>query len=185
MSMFTLSISCLTTSNLPWFMDLTFQVPVQYCSIQHWTLLTAPDTSTTEHHFHYVPATSFFLELLVIAFHSSPVAYWTPSDLEGSSSSVIFFCLFILFMEFSRKEYWSGLIFPSPVDHILSERFTMTHLSWVAPYDMAHSFIELCKPLCHDKAVIHEGELPDVQAGFRKGSLAEEPEIKLPTFTGS
>ena len=31
MSMFTLVISCLTTSNLPWFMDLTFQVPVQYC----------------------------------------------------------------------------------------------------------------------------------------------------------
>ena len=26
MSMFTLAISCLTTSNLPWFMDLTFQV---------------------------------------------------------------------------------------------------------------------------------------------------------------
>ena len=31
--MFTLAISCLTTSNLPWFMDLTFQVPMQYCSI--------------------------------------------------------------------------------------------------------------------------------------------------------
>ena len=30
MSMFTLAISRLTTSNLPWFMDLTFQVPVQY-----------------------------------------------------------------------------------------------------------------------------------------------------------
>ena len=29
---FTLAISCLTTSNLPWFVDLTFQVPVQYCS---------------------------------------------------------------------------------------------------------------------------------------------------------
>ena len=27
MSMFTLAISCWTTSNLPWFMDLTFQVP--------------------------------------------------------------------------------------------------------------------------------------------------------------
>ena len=26
--MFTLAISCLTTSNLPWFMDLTFQVPM-------------------------------------------------------------------------------------------------------------------------------------------------------------
>ena len=28
--MFTLAISYLTTSNLPWFMDLTFQVPMQY-----------------------------------------------------------------------------------------------------------------------------------------------------------
>ena len=33
MSMFTLAISYLTTSNLPWFMDLTFQVPMQYYSI--------------------------------------------------------------------------------------------------------------------------------------------------------
>ena len=30
--MFTLAISCLTTSNLPWFMDLTFQVSMHYCS---------------------------------------------------------------------------------------------------------------------------------------------------------
>ena len=28
---FTLAISCLTTSNLPWFMELTFKVPMQYC----------------------------------------------------------------------------------------------------------------------------------------------------------
>ena len=26
-------ISCLTTSSLPWFMDLKFQVPMQYCSL--------------------------------------------------------------------------------------------------------------------------------------------------------
>ena len=45
--MFTLAISCLTTSNLPWFMDLTFQVPMQYCSLQHRTLLLSPVTSTT------------------------------------------------------------------------------------------------------------------------------------------
>ena len=32
MLIFTLAISCLTTSNLPWLMDLTFQVPMQYCS---------------------------------------------------------------------------------------------------------------------------------------------------------
>ena len=37
----------------------------------------------------------------------------------------------------------------SPVDHILSEYFSMTHLSWVALHGMAHSFIEL------DKAVVH------------------------------
>ena len=46
MSRFTLTISCLTTSNLPWFMDLTFQVPMQYCSLQHQTLLLSPVTST-------------------------------------------------------------------------------------------------------------------------------------------
>ena len=44
---FTLAISCLTTSNLPWFMDLTFQVPMQYCCLQHQTLLPSPVTSTT------------------------------------------------------------------------------------------------------------------------------------------
>ena len=44
-----------------------------------------------------------------------------------------------------------------PLDHDLQELFTMTCLSWVALHGLAHSFIKLCKPLCHDKAVIHEG----------------------------
>ena len=49
---------------------------------------------------------------------------------RGSSSfSVISFCLFIVFMGFSRQESWSGLPFPSLVDHVLSELSTMTHLS--------------------------------------------------------
>ena len=39
MSMFTLAISCLTTSNLPWFTDLTLQVPMQCCTLQHQSLL--------------------------------------------------------------------------------------------------------------------------------------------------
>ena len=34
----------------------------------------------------------------------------------------------------------------------------MTCLSWVAPPSMAHCFIELCKPLHHDKAIIHKGK---------------------------
>ena len=45
--MFTLAISSLTTSKLPWFMDLTFQVPMQYCPLQHHTLLPSPVKSTT------------------------------------------------------------------------------------------------------------------------------------------
>ena len=45
-SMFTLAISCLTSPNLPQFMDLTFQVPMQYCSSQHQTLLPSPVPTT-------------------------------------------------------------------------------------------------------------------------------------------
>ena len=73
MSMLTLVISCLTMSNLPWFMDLTFQVPMQYCSLLHWTLLSIPDIVTTECHFHFGPGTSFFLELLL--YHNCPLPF--------------------------------------------------------------------------------------------------------------
>ena len=81
MLMVTLAISCLTTPNLPWFMGLTFQVSMQYCSLQHWILFSSPEISITECHFHFGPAASFFLELLAFALCSSPVAYWTLSDL--------------------------------------------------------------------------------------------------------
>ena len=52
-------------------------------------------------------------------------------------------------MGFSRQEYWSGLPFPSPVDHILSELSTITRLSWVALHGMAPSFTELNKAVVH------------------------------------
>ena len=77
MSMFTLIISCLTTSNLPWFMDLTFKVPMQYCSLQHWTLLPSPVTSTIRCCFCFGSISSFFLELFL---YQSPVAYWAPTN---------------------------------------------------------------------------------------------------------
>ena len=44
MSTFTLAISCFTTYHLPLLMDLTFQVSMQYCSLQHLALLPSPDT---------------------------------------------------------------------------------------------------------------------------------------------
>ena len=123
-------------------MDLPFQVAMQYCSSQNQTLLAPLDTSTTKCLLHFGPAASFFLELFLC---SSPVAYWTPTILVGSSSCVVSFCLFIQFMGFSRQEYWGGLPFLSPVDHVLSGLSTMTHPSWVALHGMAHSFVELYK----------------------------------------
>ena len=77
---FTLAISCLTNSNLPWFMDLTFQVPMQYCSLQHQTLLLSPVPSTAGYRFCFGSIPSFFLELFL---HWSPVAYWAPTNLGG------------------------------------------------------------------------------------------------------
>ena len=71
MLMFTLAISCLTTSSLPWFMDLTFQVPMQYCSLQRRTLLLSPVTSTTGYRCCFGSIPSFFLEF---SLHWSPVA---------------------------------------------------------------------------------------------------------------
>ena len=149
MSLFTLAISYLTTSSLDLtfqvplpVLDLTFQVPMQYCSLQHRTLLPSPVTSTTGYCFCFGSIPSFFLELFL---HWSPVAYWAPTDLGVHLSVSYLFCLFILFMGFSRQEYWSGLPFPSSVDHVLSELSTMTHTSWVALHGMSHGFIELVK----------------------------------------
>ena len=85
-------------------MDLTFQVPMQYCSLQHWALLSPPDTPTAECCFHFGSASSFLLELFL---HCS-VAYWAPTNLRNSSFSVISFFLSIVFMGFSRQEWWNG-----------------------------------------------------------------------------
>ena len=61
---------------------------------QYQTLLSPPDTSILEHHFHFGLATSLFLKLLVIVFWSSPIAYWTPSN----SREHIFWCHIILLL---------------------------------------------------------------------------------------
>ena len=49
----------------------------------------------------------------------------------------------------------------------------MTSPSWVALHCLAHNFIELHKPLCHDKAVICEG--PNLE------SVLKSRDITLPT----
>ena len=125
-------------------MYLTFQVPMQYCSLQHQTLLPSPAKSTAGY-FCFGSVSSFFLELFLLC---SSIAYWASTNL-GSSSFSVQSSPFILFMGFSRQEYWSGLPFPSPVDHVLSELFTMTCLSWGALHGLAHSLTELDKAVGH------------------------------------
>ena len=118
-------------------------IPGSYAEL----LFTASDFTFISHHsttrwcFYFGSVSSFFLELFL---HWSPVAYCAPINLGSSSFSVLYFCLFILFMGYSRQEYWSGFPFLSPMDHVLSELSTMTRPSWVALHNMAHSFIELC-----------------------------------------
>ena len=131
-------------SNLLWFMDLTFQVPMQYCSLQHQMLLPSPVRSTTGCWFFFSSVSSFFLELF---FHWPQKHIGTYRPME-----FIFQCpIFLSFHTFVGvlKARILGLPFPSPVDHILSELSTINHLSWMALLGMAPCFIEL------DKAVVH------------------------------
>ena len=74
-----------------------------------------------------------FWSYLSSRHHSSTLdAYWLGGGYP-SCLSVMYLLLFILFMGFSRQEYWSGLSFLSPVDRILSEVSTVTRPTW-GPY---------------------------------------------------
>ena len=146
MSMFTLAISCLITYNLPWFMDLTFQVPMQYCSSQHQTLLPSPVTSTTGCCFCFGSISFILSGIIPPLFSSSILDTYSPGEF-------IFQCHF--FLPFHtvhgvlKERILSGLPFPFPVDHVLSDVSTMTSSSWVALHGMAHSFNELDKAVAH------------------------------------
>ena len=125
-------------------MDLTLQVPMQCCSFLF------DFTSITSHIYNWVFLLWLCLFILsrVISplFSSSILGTYQPGEFIFQC---LYFCLFILFMGFSRQEYLSGLPFPSPVVDVFSELSTTNRLSWVALHGMAHHFIEL------DKAVVH------------------------------
>ena len=144
MLMFTLAISCLTISNLPWFMDLPFQVPMQYYFIQHQTLLPSPVISTTGRCFCF--GSSFILSGVISPLISSNIlgTYWPE----------VFILQCPIFSPFhnvhgvlkARILKWFAIPFSSGPCFVR----TLHHdLSWVALHSMAHSFIKL------DKAVVH------------------------------
>ena len=175
MLMFTLAISCLITSNLPWFMDLTFQVPVQYSS----NSIRFYFHQLIEHRFCIGPAASFFLGLLGAVLHSSPVAYWTPYDLGVSCFGVISSLLSIQFIRFSQQVYWGGLPFPPPEDHVLSELFAIiclglpcmawliASLSYTSPFTTTRQWYMkrydsdvCCHPVCLTYILMTSWEMP-------------------------
>ena len=124
-------------------MDLTLQVPMQYCSQQH-------DFTFTIRHIHswalflLWPASSFLLELILL---SSPVAYWTPANLGGSSFSVIFFAF--SYFSWSSQSKNAGVICQSLLQWTTFCQNSPPRPVHLALHGKAQSFVGL------DKAVIH------------------------------
>ena len=110
--------------------------------------------------------------------HLDSVAWCIFICLENSWPSSQTCCLFILFMEFLRQEYWYGLPFPPLVDHVLSELFIMIHLFWVALHSVVLSFPELHRPLLH-KTVI-QGDQTRNQPWIFIGRTGAEAPILWP-----
>ena len=128
---------------------------MQYCSLQHWTLLLSPVTSRTWYCFCFGSIPSFFLELF---FHWSPVAYWAPTDLGSSSFSILSFCFSYCSWGSQGKNtevvchsllQWTTFCQTSPPfcqTTFCQTSVRPTHLGW--PHRAWLSFIEL------DKAVV-------------------------------
>ena len=123
-------------------MDLTFQVPMQYCSLQHWTLLLSPITSTAGYCFCFGSIPSFFLELFL---HWPPVSYWATTDLRSSSFSVLSLLPFHTIHGVFKTRILNWLAIPfSSGPHFVR---TLHHDPpiWVALYGITHSLTELDK----------------------------------------
>ena len=119
---------------------------MQYCSLQHQTLLSSPVRSTTGCCFCSGSASSFFLELFL---HCSPVAYWVPTDLW----KFIFQCpIFLPFHTVhgvlkARILKWFVIPFSSASLFIITLHHDWS--IWMALHGIAHGFIEL------DNTVVH------------------------------
>ena len=156
-SVFNLAIFCLSTSNLLWFMDLTFQVPIQYCSLLHkfcfhhqtYPQLSVVSALAQPHH-------------SVWSYYSLPSALpqWHIRHLLTWGAHLLVSYLFV----FSYCPWGSPGKNTGVSCHFLLQWTTFCHNcslwpSWLALHGMSHSFIELHEPFHHNKAVMHEGVL--------------------------
>ena len=136
---------------------------MQYCSLQHPTLLLPPDTPTTES----FPLWSSCFVLSGAVSNCPPLfpcsilnTFWPCGGWGEGAGMLVFpcliFCIFILLIGFLPQEYWSIPISSSSGAHFV--RTFHSGLFWMALHGMAHSFTELTKPP-HNKAVIHEADV--------------------------
>ena len=127
-------------------MDLTFQVSMQYCSLQHQTLLSPPDTSTTGHCFHFDSAPSLLLELFL---HSSLVAHLGTYQPGEFIFQCHIFLPFHIVHGVLKKRMLKGLAIPFCSGARFVRALHHDPSAPVALHGMARTFLEL------DKAVIH------------------------------
>ena len=138
MSMFILAISCLITSNLPWFMDLTFQVPTQYF------FFTALEFTFTIRHIQNCTLILLWLSLFI---PSRAISLLFSSGIYWCGGEFIFQCRIFLPLHTihgvlkARMLKWFAIPFSSGPRFVRILHLTCP--SWVALHGMAHSFIEL------------------------------------------
>ena len=141
--MYTLAISYWTTSNLPWFTDQTFQVPMQYC------FFTASDFTFTTRYIQTWALFPLWLSLFIISgaisslFSSSILGTWW---VHSSVSCLFMFSYYSWGSQGKNAELVWHFIFQWTLFCQNSPPWPF-HLGW--SYTAWLSFIEL------DKAVIH------------------------------
>ena len=141
-------------------MYLLFQVPMQYCSLQHLTLFSPPDIPWISLCFD--PDSSGF-DFILSGSISNFSLLFTSSILDtfwsgNSFSSVIYFCFFIVSMGFCKQEYWNGLTSPPLVDQFCQNSLISCYYDlpiYDGPTCHGSQLIKLCEPLHHKLRIIH------------------------------
>ena len=119
-------------------MDLTFQVPMQYCSLPHQTLLLSPVPSTTGCCCCFGSISSFFSSSILDTYQPGEFIFQCPIILPFHTVHGVFK---------ARMLKWFGIPFSSGPG--FARLSTTIHLYWVTLHSTAHSFTEL------DMVVIH------------------------------
>ena len=142
-----LSSSSPPAFNLSQHQGLSSNIPGSYAIL----LIVALDLTSITSHIHNWVLFLLWLCLFILSVVISPLIF---SSILGTYRSREFIFQRPIFSPFhtvhgvlKARNHWSGLQFPSPVDHILSDLSTMTHLSWVALHGLAYSFVRQgCDP---------------------------------------